>query len=96
MSPLVLLATSTFTVLLPLAHLLSPSQLGKVMQLSDLSKIEDVVTSVAWSEGGGFIWPWNPLVKKLNDCGVSNQKLIQVIWGHSVGLVIVLWVEMVL
>jgi cell division cycle 20-like protein 1 (cofactor of APC complex) len=55
---------------------------SKVTQLCDLSQTEDVVTSVAWSEGGrhlavgssrGEVQLWD----------ASTQKLVRTMGGHS-------------
>ena len=63
---------------------------SKVTQLCDLSETEDVVTSVAWSEGGrhlavgssrGEVQLWD----------ASNQKLIRVMGGHSARIGALSW-----
>lgn len=63
---------------------------SKVTQLCDLSDTEDVVTSVAWSEGGrhlavgssrGEVQLWD----------ASNQKLIRVMGGHSARIGALSW-----
>ncbi len=63
---------------------------SKVTQLCDLSETEDVVTSVAWSEGGrhlavgtsrGEVHLWD----------ASNQKLIRIMGGHSARIGALSW-----
>ena len=63
---------------------------SKVTQLCDLTETEDVVTSVAWSEGGrhlavgssrGEVQLWD----------ASNQKLIRVMGGHSARIGALSW-----
>jgi cell division cycle 20-like protein 1 (cofactor of APC complex) len=63
---------------------------SKVTQLCDFSETEDVVTSVAWSEGGrhlavgssrGEVQLWD----------ASNQKLIRIMGGHSARIGALSW-----